>query len=100
LNPPLIILVCNALINSLINRENEDVYDYLLQKDELVFSENVDVLKQVIELSMVVDRDFEKAEKLYKRGAKVTEETRDWIEGDLKDLNFDLYLTLKEKINL
>ena len=90
----------NALINSLINRENEDVYDYLLQKDELVFSENVDVLKQVIELSMVVDRDFEKAEKLYKRGAKVTEETRDWIEGDLKDLNFDLYLTLKEKINL
>ena len=90
----------NALVQSLTNRDNDDVFDYLLQKDELVFSKDFDVLKEVIKMSSMVDRDFDKAEKLFNRGARVTQETRNWVENDLKELDFELYLVLKDKIKL
>jgi hypothetical protein len=89
----------NALVNSLLNLNNEDVYDYLIQNDELVFSENVDVLGQIIQLSLLVDKDFNKASKLYNRGGRISDVTKEWVVNNLRISNPQLYLRLNDKLN-
>ena len=85
----------NMLIRSLSNRKFPEVFDYLLQHDALVFPENTDVLKEVMEQSAWLDRDISYVEKLINRGVKVSAETKKWAEKDLKDINEEYYASIK-----
>jgi hypothetical protein len=85
----------NMLVKSIYNRKSSDVFDYLLQHDALVFPENTDVLKEVLERSAWLDRDISYVEKLINRGVKVSAETKKWAEKDLKDINEEYYASIK-----
>lgn len=90
----------NALVGSLFNSKNRDVFDYLLSIDRVVHSEEVNVLKEVLDYSSMLSYDFTYAQKVLDRGVEVTEETASWIENDLKQNDLGFYKKVKERIDL
>jgi hypothetical protein len=90
----------NALVGALFNVKNKDVFDYLLSFDDIVYSEEVNVLREVLDYSSMLRYDFSYAQKVLDRGVEVTEETAFWIENDLKRNDYDFYKKVKDKIDL
>jgi hypothetical protein len=90
----------NALISSLFNSEDRSVFEYFLSKDRLVFSEDIDVLKEVLDTSSLLGLDVFYAKQLLDRGVEVKNETRLWIESDLKQEDYDFYLKVKDSLSI
>ncbi|MEH8016931.1 hypothetical protein MN202_06800 [Rheinheimera muenzenbergensis] len=89
----------NALVRSILNKGGPDVFEYLLNKNSLVFSEDVDVVKEVLSLSSALNRPIQYTQKLIDRGALVTEKTKEWIEHDLRKNNPRYYSLVKSKLS-
>ncbi len=88
----------NALIASLFNSEGPAVFEYLLTKDRLLFSEDFDVVKEVLTRSSELNRPINYAQMLIDRGAVITEDTKEWIENELRVNNPKYYSLVKSRI--
>ena len=88
----------NALIGSMLHQKGPDVFEYLLNNDDLVLSEDVDVLREVLMLSSQLGRPIIFAQKLIDRGAKISEDTIQWIEQDLKKSNPRYHSLVKSQL--
>lgn len=88
----------NALIGSMLHQKGPEVFEYLLNSDDLVHSEDVDVLKEVLMLSSQLGRPIMFAQKLIDRGAEVSDDTKQWIEQDLKKSNPRYYSLVKSQL--
>lgn len=88
----------NALTNSLFNKYGPEVYEYLLTKDSLVFSQDFDVVTEVLRISSELNRPIHYTQKLIDRGAVMTEKTKYWIENDLRNNNPKYYSLVSSKL--
>ncbi|WP_435274036.1 hypothetical protein ACMAZF_11880 [Psychrobium sp. nBUS_13] len=90
----------NALVSSLLHNEGPAVFEYLLSKDALVLSEDVDVLKEVLILSSKLGRPTKFAQKLIDRGVIISDEAKHWIEHDLKKNNPRYHFLVKSQLDI
>jgi hypothetical protein len=90
----------NVLVRSLLNKAGPELFDYFLTIDELVLSDDVNVVKEVLKLSSQLNRPIEYTQKLIKMGAPVTAETKEWIENDLRKSNPNYYAIVKSRLSL
>lgn len=90
----------NVLVRSLLNKAGPELFDYFLTIDELVLSDDVNVVKEVLKLSSQLNRPIKYTQRLIKMGAPVTDETKEWIENDLRKSNPNYYSIVKSRLSL
>ncbi|MEO2278864.1 hypothetical protein [Pseudoalteromonas pernae] len=88
----------SALDRSLMNKQGPELFEYLLTKDELVMAEDVNVVKEAIMLSSKFNRSIKYTQQLIDRGAPVTDETKEWIETQLRKENLIYYAIVKSQL--
>lgn len=88
----------NVLVRSLLNKAGPELFEYLLSKDELVLNDDIDIVKEVLMLSGRLNRPVKYVKMLIERGAPVTEDTKKWIESDLRKNNFKYYAVVKSRL--
>lgn len=88
----------NTLVQSLLNREEPDVFDFFLEREPMVHSGDIETLKQVMQLSSMLGLDFSYAQKVIDKGVDISDETVRWINEDLKQINKSYYEKAKEAI--
>ena len=86
------------LVRSLLNKAGPELFEYLLSKDELVLNDDIDIVKEVLMLSGRLNRPVKYVKMLIERGAPVTEDTKKWIESDLRKNNFKYYAVVKSRL--
>ncbi|MEM7419320.1 MAG: hypothetical protein AAF364_06255 [Pseudomonadota bacterium] len=90
----------NMLVSSLFNADRDEMFEYLLSVDELVYSEDIDVVKGVIEASRLLNYDATYARRVVSQGAEISADTRNWIENDLKLKDPSFYLKIKTELGI
>lgn len=90
----------SAIVNSLLHKGGSSVFEYLISKKELVSSTEFDVLKEVLVMSYNLERPPIYAKKLIERGAVVFEETKAWVENELKTKDPRYYSLVKVHLNI
>jgi hypothetical protein len=90
----------SAIVNSLLHKGGSSVFEYLISKEELVSSTEFDVLKEVLVMSYDLKRPPIYAKKLIERGAVVSEETKAWVENELKTKDPRYYSLVKVHLNI
>ncbi|MEO2266480.1 hypothetical protein V1358_03925 [Pseudoalteromonas sp. YIC-656] len=88
----------SALDRSLMNKQGPELFEYLLTKDELVMAEDVNVVKEALMLSSKFNRSIKYTQQLINRGAPVTDETKEWIETELRKENLVYYAIVKSQL--
>ncbi|RZF87916.1 hypothetical protein EXT46_00235 [Pseudoalteromonas sp. CO325X] len=88
----------SVLARSLLNKQGPELFDYLLTKDELVMDEDINVVKEVLSLSSKLNRPIKYTQQLIERGAPMTDETKEWIETDLRKKNLNYYVIVKSRL--
>ena len=89
----------NSLAASIINPD-KTVFDYFLSKDDLVFSQKLDVFQSVLESTSFFGRDISYAKKMIDIGVPVSDSTKTWIETELKQNDHKLYKEIKKELGL
>ena len=86
----------NALISSLFNEPSSGAFEYLLNKEGMLDSSNVDVIREIMVNSNLLGRDFSYAQQAIEKGGSLSQETIMWLESDVQQLYPEYYNSFKE----
>ena len=86
----------NALISSLFNEPSSGAFEYLLNKEGMLDSSNVDVVREIMVNSNLLGRDFSYAQQAIEKGGSLSQETIMWLESDVQQLYPEYYNSFKE----